>query len=106
MRNQLFEAIKFEGLDPRTCELEDGVKQGPMTIYQVEVRQAGSGSVFRFWPDDPHDEGWDQYRFSTAVGEAPTGQALNSVSWPEIIHQIRVWAEEVRDEVQAPDLWS
>jgi hypothetical protein len=104
MRNEIFGILKDQAIDPRTCELEDGVTCGRMTYIQVELRHPVSGSVFRFWAADVV-AGWEQYHFVALVGGATTRQPQRSVVWQELMHEVNDWAHEVRHEQQTHDLW-
>jgi hypothetical protein len=91
-KNQIFENIRSVGLDPKEFDLEDD---------EVEVRIKHKWSESRFvFRDDP-----GSYVGHSIVGDA-SEWTFESSSWQLMIPRIRSWLEEVKLDLETPDLWA
>jgi len=98
-RNDIFEKISARGLDPASCELRDPASRAATV---TNLRHEASGSSFTLWPD--RDEA-GKYGASRSVGSADFGRC-SSCDWEELMAILAEWAEEVRYELETPDLWA
>jgi len=91
-KNQIFNAIQEVGLDPKEFDLEDdGV--------EVRIKHKWSDSSFIVNRDPGH------YVVRYVVGDGPDWQFEVS-SWQNVIPRISRWLEEVKRDLETPDLWA
>jgi hypothetical protein len=92
-RNDVFEALVRNGLDPaERVELYDDQ-------WPVLIRHQPSGSRFVVNLTTGRSYVADSY-----IGEALFGE-FSPCDWDQLIDQIAEWAQEVRYELDTPDLW-
>ena len=91
-RNLIVEAIQAVGLDPRQFDLEDDNSQ-------VRIKHKWSPSCFTIRPEGM---GYDA---SYVVGDG-TEWPVSAYSWQTIPTRIRSWLEEVKRDLETPDLWA
>ena len=92
-KNEIFEAIQAVGLNPREFDLEnDGA--------EVRVRHKWSASCFTIGGGPGH------YVCANIVGDAPTFGPLDAFSWQAVLPRIRRWLEDVKRDLETPDLWA
>jgi hypothetical protein len=98
-RNEIFETIAARGLDPASCELTDHT----FTIgNQAELVHRPTGSHFTTWHTPPR---LDTYNAEMVVGGADQVGCAR-VGWDQLMVELGTWADEVRYEMNAPDLWA
>jgi hypothetical protein len=91
-RNQIFAAIQGVGLDPRDFDLvEDGDDN-------FRIKHKWSDSCFIVGGSPAH------YVGSYVVGDGPTWP-YEAYSWESILPRVSRWLEEVKRDLQTPDLW-
>jgi hypothetical protein len=94
-RNEIIEATEVSGL-PRQQFGFDFDPDGGASITHTP-----SGSNLRFVARDPDDD----FTVTAVIGDgAPTPSAR--LDWSSVPLQVRVWAREVKDDVDTPDLWA
>jgi hypothetical protein len=91
-KNQIFEAIQTVGLDPKEFELEDG-------DLDVRIKHKWSESCCIVGGDAGH------YVGRCIVGDAPDWP-FEKYSWEALIQRISSWLEEVKRDLDMPDLWA
>jgi hypothetical protein len=91
-RNLIVEAIQTVGLDPRQFDLEDDNSQ-------VRIKHKWSPSCFTIRP-----EGMG-YDVSYVVGDG-IDWPVSAYSWQTIPTRIRSWLEDVKRDLETPDLWA
>jgi hypothetical protein len=91
-KNQLFEAIQGAGLDPREFEFEDG-------DAEVRLKHKWSDSCFIFGGDAGH------YVGRCVVGDGPDWP-YQIYSWQTLVPRVKRWLEEVKHDLETPDLWA
>jgi hypothetical protein len=91
-RNTIFEAVVAGGLDPVECTFDYDDAGGRIT-------HAPSGSFFLLEGDPGH------YTATAVVGEGPQWPS-ESFSWTNVEERVRRWAEEVKRDIDTPDLWA
>jgi hypothetical protein len=90
-RNQIVEAIQTAGLDPRHFDLEDDGSQ-------ARIKHKWSPSCFTI-----RSQGMG-YDVSYVVGDGMEWPA-SAYSWQTIPTRICSWLEEVKRDLETPDLW-
>ncbi len=91
-RNAIIEAVEQGGLEPRDCTFDFDDSES-LILHQQ------SGSTFLL-------EGTaGNYNSTLAVGEGQP-QPLQHYTWPTVENRIQRWAEEVKRDVDTPDLWA
>jgi hypothetical protein len=91
-RNQIFEAIQAVGLDPREFDLgDDGT--------DVRIKHKRSKSCFIVGGDAGH------YVGSYVVGDAPDWP-YEVYSWTALMPRVSRWLEDVKRDLETPDLWA
>lgn len=91
-RNQIFEAIKSVGFDPGQFDLVDSGSE-------VTIKHKWSASCFIVKRESAY------YVGQSLVGDGavwPTGP----VSWQSLLSRISLWLEEVKRDLNTPDLWA
>jgi len=91
-RNAIFEAVVAGGLDARECTLDYDDAGGRIT-------HAPSESYFLLEGDPGH------YTSTMAVSK-DLPRPLEHYTWPTVEERIQRWAEEVKRDVETPDLWA
>jgi hypothetical protein len=91
-RNQIFEAIKAAGLDPREFDLE--VHDG-----KVRIKSKLSTSCFVIGGEAGH------YVGHRTVGDGPYFR-FEVYSWDPVIDRFGLWIREVKDDLATLDLWA
>jgi len=92
-RNAIFRGILDGGLDPIECELAE-------SVVEVRIKHVPSGSVFILGGDAR------RYTGSYVVGDSALSWPYEAFTWTEVPEKVRRWAEEVRRDVDTPDLWA
>jgi hypothetical protein len=91
-RNRIVEAIQTVGLDPRQFDLEDD-------DGQVRIKHKWSPSCFFIRSNGMH------YDVSYVVGDG-IEWPVSAYSWQTIPTRICSWLEEVKRDLETPDLWA
>ena len=91
-KNQILKAIQGVGLDPREFELEDG-------DAEVRVKHKWSTSYFIIRGDAGH------YVGHYVVGDA-SDWPYEAYSWQALMTRISAWLNEVKLDLDTPDLWA
>jgi hypothetical protein len=91
-RNAIFDAVVAGKLDPRRCNFEYG-------DAGVRLTHVASESYFLLEGDPGH------YTATAVVGEGP-GWPTETFSWTKVEERVQRWAEEVKRDVDTPDLWA
>jgi hypothetical protein len=90
-RNVIFRAVQAGGLDPHECTFDDG-DDGGRLIHRP------SASYFDLRGDVT------QYVATRVVGgDHPVALRF---SWADVEQMIRIWAGDVKRDVETPDLWA
>jgi len=92
-RNAIFRGIVEGGLNPFECELDEGAAE-------VRISHVLSGSVFILGGDAR------RYSGSYVVGDSALPWPYEAFTWPKVPEKVRLWAEEVKHDVDTPDLWA
>jgi hypothetical protein len=90
-KNEIFEAIQEAGLDPRDFDLEDG-------DVEVRIKPKWSKSCFIIGGDPA------PYVGHSVVGDGPDW-SFKEYSWQSLIRRISRWLEDVKRDLETPDLW-
>jgi hypothetical protein len=90
-KNQIFEAIQKAGLDPREFDLQDGDDK-------IFVNHRSSTSFFTIRYDG-------KYIGNYVIGDAPEW-SYEQYSWQPLLDRIKRWLEEVKRDLEMPDLWN
>lgn len=90
-RNAIFDAVTAGGLDARDCTFDYDDEGGRIT-------HRPSLSYFLLAGDPGH------YTATAVVGEG-TAWPSESFSWTKVEERVRRWAEEVKRDIDTPDLW-
>lgn len=98
LRNDIFETIAAHGLDPASCELTD---RKSAIVSQVELVHEPTRSKFTVWGGDRPD----MYINDAVVGGANL-VGYRGIEWPQLMDELATWADEVRYEMNTPDLWA
>ena len=91
-RNNLFEAIQAVGLDPRDFDLAD-------SGTEVQIKHKRSGSIFIIGGGPGH------YVGRYIVGDSPTWP-YDAYSWQASTTRVGTWLQEVKRDLENPDLWA
>jgi hypothetical protein len=91
-RNQIFETIQRIGLDPREFDFKDA-------DAAVRIKHKWSESYFIVGGNAGH------YTGRYLVGDA-TDWPYDSYSWQNLITRVSRWLEEVKLDLETPDLWA
>lgn len=91
-RNAIFQAVKAGGLEPSECTFVYGDDGARITHLSSQSSFVLSG--------DP-----GRYVSTAVVGESPVRES-ESFTWVKVDEQVRRWAEEVKRDVDTPDLWA
>jgi len=91
-RNQIFDAIQSVGLDPKEFDLESG-------DAEVRIKHKWSQSYFIVGGNAGH------YVGRYVVGDAPEWP-YEVYSWEALIPRVSRWLEEVKRDLEMPDLWA
>jgi hypothetical protein len=92
-KNAIFREIEAGGLDPRECDLAEGPEE-------VRISHMPSGSYFILGGDAR------RYTGSYVVGESTLLWPYVAAIWAIVPQTVRRWAEEVKRDVDTPDLWA
>jgi hypothetical protein len=91
-RNAIFQAVVAGGLDARECTFDyDG--EGS------RITHLPSASYFFLAGDPGH------YTATAVVGESPP-RPSESFTWAKVDERVQRWSEEVKRDVDTPDLWA
>jgi hypothetical protein len=90
--NQIFEAIQKVGLDPQEFHLENN-------DAEVNIKHKWSASLFFIVPDPPH------YVGRCVVGDS-MDWPISQYTWQSLVARISRWLEEVKRDLEMPDLWA
>jgi hypothetical protein len=99
-RNEIFEVLKANGVDPQNCMLKVRNDDGAIPTTETMIRHEPTGSLFRII-----DWRGGIYSADMTVGDADQ-PAHAQCDWAEILRILAEWAEEVRYETDTPDLWA
>jgi hypothetical protein len=91
-KNQIFEAIQGVGLDPKDFDLDDG-------DAEVRIKHKWSASYFIIGGNPGH------YGGRYLVGDAPPWP-YEVYSWQTLMTRVSRWLEEVKHDLETPDLWA
>jgi hypothetical protein len=101
-RNEIFEALKANGVDPQNCTLtlmgDDHID--PIATTEAEIRHKPTGS--RFWIFDDRS---GRYVAAMTVGDADRGSRPRC-DWAKLLGIFAAWAGELSYETDTPDLWA
>jgi hypothetical protein len=92
MKNTIYKAIEAAGLDPREFDLVDGPAE-------VRIKHKWSESYFVPGGDATH---WVVH---FVVGDGPE-QSRDAYTWQTVISRLDSWLEEVKRDLETPDLWA
>ncbi len=81
------------GLDPIECDLDEGGAE-------VRISHMPSGSVFILGGDA------SRYTGSYVVGDSASSWPYEAFTWTKVPERVQRWAEEVKHDVDTPDLWA
>jgi hypothetical protein len=90
-KNAIFQEIVAGGLDPSECDLTQGAAE-------VRISHVPSGSVFILGGDAR------RYTGSYVVGDSALSWPYVASIWATMPEKVRLWAEEVKHDVDTPDL--
>src|ERR1019366_560235 len=90
-KNEIFKKIQAVGLDPKQFDLEDD--------DEFRIKHKWSESRFIVGGDPGH------YVGSSVVGDAPAWP-VDKYSWDALISRISSWLEDVKRDLETPDLWA
>jgi hypothetical protein len=91
-RNVLFESIQAVGLDPRDFDLAD-------CGTEVQIKHKWSESIFII------GGGPGGYVGRSVVGDGP-GWPYDAYSWQSLTTRVSRWLNEVKRDLETPDLWA
>jgi hypothetical protein len=91
-RNHIFETIQTAGLDPQDFDLHD-------QDAEIQIKHKLSVSCFTIGGDAGH------YVGHYVVGDAPDWP-IDVYSWQALIQRISYWLNEVKRDLESPDLWA
>lgn len=91
-RNAIFEAVVAGGLDASECTLD-------YDDTSWRITHVPSGSYFLLEGNPGH------YNGTAVVGDAPPWPS-ESYSWGKVEERVQGWAEDVKRDVDTPDLWA
>jgi hypothetical protein len=90
--NTIFQGIVESGLAPIECELDEGA--------EVRITHTPSGSVFILGGNAL------RYTGSYVVGHSALSRQYEAFTWATVLERVRWWADEVKHDVDTPDLWA
>jgi hypothetical protein len=90
--NQIFQAIQEVGLDPNEFDLENN-------DAEVSIKHRWSASYFTIVPDPSH------YVGRHVVGDG-MDWPVDEYSWQSLVRRISRWLEDVKRDLEMPDLWA
>jgi hypothetical protein len=91
-RNNIFEAIQAVKLNPRDFDLDD-------SDAVIRIKHKWSESCFNVGGSPGH------YVGSYVVGDAPAWP-YNAYSWQALMSRVSQWLEDVKRDLETPDLWA
>jgi hypothetical protein len=91
-RTAIFKSLEAAGLDPRECRFD-------YDDAGFRITHVPSESYLLLEGDPGH------YSATAVVGEGPAWPA-ESYSWTNVEERVGRWAEEVKRDVETPDLWA
>jgi hypothetical protein len=91
--NAVFRAIAAGGLEPRECDLTEG-------DTEIRISHVPSGSYFVLGGSAI------AYTGTYVVGNSAVSWPTGPISWTSVPEQVRRWAEQVKQDVETPDLWA
>jgi hypothetical protein len=91
-RNNIFEAIKEVALDPREFDLKDSGAE-----VRIKHKWSESCLIVR------RESGY--YAGQSVVGDGPVWP-YSPCSWQTLIPRVSTWLEEVKRDLETPDLWA
>jgi hypothetical protein len=92
-RNQIFEAIEAAQLDPRDFRLDE-------SEAEIRINHLRSPSYFLI------DHGSAHYEGSYLVGDGMVWPYSATSSWQYLMPRISRWLEDVKRDIEMPDLWA
>jgi hypothetical protein len=92
-RNAIFQEIVAGGLDPNECNLTGGDQE-------VSISHVPSGWYFILGGDARG------YSGSYGVGDSTISWPYDASMWAKVPEKVRRWAEDVKHDVNTPDLWA
>jgi hypothetical protein len=91
-KNQIFEAIQNTGLDPKEFDLKDA-------DAEVRIKHKWSGSYFIIGGDPGH------YVGRYVIGDGSDWR-YEVHSWESVMPRVSSWLQEVKRDLETPDLWA
>lgn len=91
-RNGIFKAVTAGGLDPAECSFD-------YDDEAARITHRPSGAYFLL---EGNPGPW---KVTTVVGDLPPWD-VGAYIWPDVEDKARRWAEDVRRDVDTPDLWA
>ena len=91
-RNAIVQAIRAAGLDPKEFDLQDD-------NAEVRIKHKWSPSCFTVRNEGAH------YGASYVVGDG-SDWPVSAYSWRTIFPRISTWLEDVKRDLETPDLWA
>ena len=106
-RNDVFVALHEQGLETAEFEwlkksLDRGAMGGPSAGVVSVLQHVPTGYSFQFDVRGSSGNYWATYR--PGRGAPQTDQACSD--WPDMRGRVAQWAESVKTELEAPDLWA
>jgi len=92
-RNVIFKAVVAGGLEPRECTFDYG-------DAGARITHVPSASYFLLEGDI------SKYTAKAVVGESEKWPGGLPTFWVQVEERVRGWAEEVKEDVDTPDLWA
>ena len=96
-RNSVFDIIRGAGLDPKDFDLVD--KGDNRAEYSVILKHKWSESC-SIVSGNP-----SQYHLRIGVGDSPPW-SIDKYSWTSLMERMRLWLDDVKHDIQTPDLWA
>lgn len=101
-QNQLLGAISERGHDVSIFRLQNMEVSPTVGFDQVDVIHDASRSAFSVWH---YGNRLELFTAKMVIGGAEWN-ACNGVRWPAILIRAADWTDEVKYEIEAPDLWA
>jgi hypothetical protein len=99
-RNEAFHAVVAGKLDPAACDVNFG-------DYGLRISHKPTGSYYEAFLDAQRslldvERDWNVNRW---LGTDPQTQNRVGMGWPELMRDIGIWAKDVIEWIDTPDLW-
>jgi hypothetical protein len=99
-RNPIYEAIVAGGLDAHECELSEPTESVGIDV-QVRISHGPSGSYFTIGGNALYG-----YTGTYVVGDSAISLPYKAITWFDVPKLVLRWAEEVKRDLDTPDLWA